>query len=109
MAQPQSCVARNGAFALNDLADPVRRHLDLPGKGTGGQSELGELIAENFTGVDICLATIVGNSPVLRDDLDVQPLLAHEFRSFRDEVEAFFRLVAHELFDDFGGGGAFGV
>ena len=35
--------------------------------------------------------------------LNIQPLLAHKLRPLRDEVEAFFGFVAHELFDDFGG------
>jgi hypothetical protein len=50
MAQPQSRIARNGALALDDLADPVRRNLDPTRQSAGGQAELGKLIAQNFTG-----------------------------------------------------------
>jgi hypothetical protein len=48
MAQPQSRIARNGALALHDLADPVRRNLDLPRERAGGLAKLRKLVAQNF-------------------------------------------------------------
>ncbi len=50
MAQPQSRIARNGTLALNDLANPIRRNLDLPGQCARSKANFGESIAENFEG-----------------------------------------------------------
>jgi hypothetical protein len=70
MAQPQSRIARDGTLALNDLANPVRRNLDLPGQSARGKAEF---IAVNFAGVD----GLAGNDLILKDDLQFRLPMGH--------------------------------
>ena len=51
MSKTQIRVARNRTFAVNDLADAIRRHINLPRQGTGGKVQLSQFIAEYFTRV----------------------------------------------------------
>src|SRR5215211_7972659 len=51
MGQPQRRVAADRAFPAQDLADTVRRHLKLAGQLGSVQSNLVQLIRQNFTRV----------------------------------------------------------
>jgi hypothetical protein len=73
MAQPQSRIARDGTLALNDLANPVRRNLNLPSQSARGKAEFSEFIAENFAGVD----GVAGNDLILKDDLQFRLPMGH--------------------------------
>jgi hypothetical protein len=52
VAEPQRGVAGDGALALHDLVDAVRRHPQLAGKLGRRDRYLRQLLGEDFSGVD---------------------------------------------------------
>ena len=52
VAEPQRRIASDRSLTTDDLADTVRRHVDLPGKLGGCNAEFTQLILQDAPGVD---------------------------------------------------------
>lgn len=71
VAEAECCVAGDGAFAGDDLADAVGGDGELAGEFGGGDAEVVELVFQDFAGVDGTVQHAGGLSVVVVDDLDL--------------------------------------
>lgn len=70
--EPQGCVARDRALAVDDLADAVGRDADLPRQIGRADAEFLEFFGQDLAGMNGCASRLQSPFSVIVHDLDVR-------------------------------------